>query len=63
MRVAAPDRTITGISVPVSALRTASSCGSGEFSDLVPFGRWCQSVGVELIQLLPVNDTGTNSSP
>ena len=63
MRVAAPDRTITGIAIPVSALRSASSCGSGEFADLAALGRWCRSVGLELIQLLPVNDTGTNSSP
>ncbi len=63
MRVADPDRSITGISVPVSALRTASGCGTGEFADLVPLGRWCRSVGIGLIQLLPVNDTGTNSSP
>lgn len=63
MRVAAPDRPIAGISVPVSALRTASGCGTGEFADLVPLGRWCRSVGLGLIQLLPVNDTGTNSSP
>ena len=63
MRVAALDRSITGIAIPVSALRTTSSCGSGEFADLAVLGRWCRSVGLELIQLLPVNDTGTASSP
>ena len=62
-RLAALDRQLTGISIPVSALRTADGCGAGEFADLVPLGRWCAGVGLDLIQLLPVNDTGTNSSP
>jgi 4-alpha-glucanotransferase len=57
------DRFHTGVSVPVSALRTRESCGVGEFSDLVQFGRWCRGVGLDLVQLLPVNDTGGNSSP
>jgi len=60
---AAVDRPISGISIPVSALRTAASCGTGELPDLAALGGWCRSVGLQLIQLLPVNDTGTNSSP
>ena len=63
MRFAALDRTFSGISIPVSALRTLSSCGTGEFSGLPALGKWCRQVGLDLIQLLPVNDTGTNSSP
>ena len=63
MRFAALDRQLTGISIPVAALRTEHGCGVGEFSDLVPLGRWCRQTGLDLIQLLPVNDTGTNSSP
>src|SRR5208337_2845696 len=63
MRFAPLDRHFTGISVPVAALRTAADCGVGEFSDLVSLGEWCRSVGLDLIQLLPINDTGTNSSP
>ncbi len=63
MRFAPLDRHFTGISVPVAALRTGASCGVGEFADLVPLGTWCRAAGLDLIQLLPVNDTGTNSSP
>ena len=63
MRFAPLDRHFTGISVPVAALRTAADCGVGEFADLVPLGEWCRDAGLDLIQLLPVNDTGTNSSP
>jgi 4-alpha-glucanotransferase len=63
MRFAPLDRQFTGISVPVAALRTDAGCGVGEFADLVPLGTWCRAAGLDLIQLLPVNDTGTNSSP
>src|SRR5271157_3410562 len=63
MRFAPLDRHFTGISVPVAALRTAADCGVGDFSDLVPMGEWCRDVGLDLIQLLPINDTGTSSSP
>jgi 4-alpha-glucanotransferase len=63
MRFAPLDRHFTGISVPVAALRTSAGCGVGEFADLVPLGTWCRGAGLDLIQLLPVNDTGTNSSP
>jgi 4-alpha-glucanotransferase len=63
MRFAPLDRHFTGISVPVAALRSAADCGAGEFADLAPLGEWCRDVGLDLIQLLPINDTGTNSSP
>jgi 4-alpha-glucanotransferase len=35
----------------------------GEFPDLVEFAQWCVRTGLGLIQLLPVNDTGYESSP
>jgi 4-alpha-glucanotransferase len=63
MRFPPLDRYFTGISVPVAALRSGLSCGAGEFADLVPLGRWCVEAGLDFIQLLPVNDTGGNSSP
>jgi 4-alpha-glucanotransferase len=53
----------TGVAVPVSALRSESCCGIGEFLDIPLLGSWCQSAGIDLIQLLPVNDTGSLSSP
>jgi 4-alpha-glucanotransferase len=63
MRSPPLDRPITGVAVPVAALRSAESCGVGEYADLVPLGRWCGRAGIDLVQLLPVNDTGGNSSP
>ena len=63
MRFANLDHYFTGVSVPVAALRTAKSCGVGEFSDLPDLGRLCRQAGLEVIQVLPVNDTGGNASP
>jgi 4-alpha-glucanotransferase len=57
------DHRFTGVAAPVASLRTRQSCGVGEFADLVDLGKWCAGAGLELIQLLPVNDTGGNSSP
>ncbi|MBQ0166522.1 MAG: 4-alpha-glucanotransferase [Treponema sp.] len=53
----------TGTAIPLGALRTKNSCGSGEFPDLIPFADFCKKAGLSVIQLLPVNDTGTESSP
>jgi 4-alpha-glucanotransferase len=54
---------VTGIAIPVGALKSAESSGVGEFLDLIPFAEFCKKAGLDLIQLLPVNDTGTESSP
>ncbi|OQY38021.1 MAG: hypothetical protein B6229_07020 [Spirochaetaceae bacterium 4572_7] len=54
---------ITGVAIPVSSLKSSESCGIGEFLDLKKLGEWCSSVNIDLIQLLPVNDTGFQSSP
>ncbi len=53
----------SGVILPVSALRSEKSLGIGEFSDLPLLGTWCSDVGLRFIQILPVNDTGTESSP
>lgn len=54
---------ITGVAIPVSALKTKNSLGIGEFADLIYLADWCKETGIDLIQLLPVNDTGLQSSP
>jgi 4-alpha-glucanotransferase len=56
------DRLI-GAVVPLGALRGSGSIGVGEFPDLVEFAGLCAKMGVGLVQLLPVNDTGYQSSP
>lgn len=63
MKFGAIDHPLTGVAVPIGALRSRAGCGVGEYPDLATLGAWAAGVGIEVIQLLPVNDTGTNSSP
>ena len=63
MRFGPVDHPMTGVAVPVPALRSRLSCGVGEYPDLAALGAWAAGLGLEVIQLLPVNDTGSNSSP
>jgi 4-alpha-glucanotransferase len=48
---------VAGVCVPVFALRSEHSFGVGDFGDLRLFVDWAASVGMKVIQLLPVNDT------
>lgn len=57
------DRHYCGVAVPVAALRSRHGCGIGEFADLRYLVDWCANTGQSIINLLPVNDTGMNSSP
>lgn len=52
-----------GIDLPLSALRSLKSCGIGEFYDLIPLIDWCSEIGMEVIQLLPLNDSGSDPAP
>ena len=47
----------TGVAVPVFSLRTERGFGTGEFADLPALTDWAQSTGMNLVQILPVNDT------
>lgn len=53
----------TGVAVPLFSLRSNNSVGIGEFLDLIPFANWAKRCGLNVIQILPVNDTGFESSP
>lgn len=52
-----------GFNVPLFSLRSKSSSGIGEFSDLIPLIPWVKELGLNVIQLLPLNDTGPDNSP
>src|ERR1700722_11509423 len=52
-----------GINLPLFALRSNQSCGIGEFPDLIPLISWCKRIGFDIIQLLPINDCGPETSP
>lgn len=53
----------SGVAVPLFSLYSKQSIGIGEYLDLIPFARWAQFCDFNIIQLLPVNDTGAESSP
>jgi 4-alpha-glucanotransferase len=63
MRFAHPGRFLSGIVAPLSSLKTSASPGCGEFPDLEALGDLAESWGFDLVQLLPVNDTGSQASP
>lgn len=46
-----------GVAIPVFALRSENGFGVGEFQDLRPMIDWSLSVGMKLVQILPINDT------
>jgi 4-alpha-glucanotransferase len=46
-----------GVAIPVFSLRSKKSWGVGEFTDMPLLVDWSKSVGLKLIQLLPINDT------
>lgn len=46
-----------GVAVPVFSLRSQKSFGVGEFNDLIAFTDWAKSIGLKMIQILPINET------
>ena len=54
---------LTGVVVPLGALYSEKNPVIGCYTELIPFAQFCKKCGFKLIQLLPVNDTGTQSSP
>ena len=58
-----PDKRIAGILVPLFALRGENDLGIGDLGALREFIDWAAETGFELVQLLPINETGTDNSP
>ncbi|PTM15113.1 MAG: 4-alpha-glucanotransferase [Bacteroidetes bacterium] len=54
---AAPSWKGAGVAMPVFSLRTATSYGCGEFTDIKKLVDWAKLVGMSMVQILPVNDT------
>ena len=52
-----------GFNIPLFSIHSAQSCGIGEYPDLHLLIDWTKSIGMDVIQLLPLNDTGQDSSP
>ena len=52
----------SGVAIPVFSLRSNAGMGIGEFTDLNLLTDWTESVGMNVIQILPVNDTIANKT-
>jgi 4-alpha-glucanotransferase len=63
MKFSHQGRRLCGVAVPLSAIRCDASPGCGEFPDLARAGDLASAWGLDLIQLLPVNDSGFQNSP
>ncbi|MDB5193003.1 MAG: 4-alpha-glucanotransferase [Segetibacter sp.] len=46
-----------GVAIPVFSLRSNESLGVGEFNDLKLLVDWAKTIGLKLVQILPINDT------
>lgn len=59
-----PDNTWkgAGVSIPVFSLRSKNSWGVGEFADIKLLVDWAKKTGLQLIQILPVNDTNATGT-
>lgn len=51
-----------GVAIPVFSLRSKNGLGIGEFTDLRLLTDWTEALGMNIIQVLPVNDTIANKT-
>src|SRR6478752_6143562 len=58
-----PDERIAGVLTPLFALRTEDDLGIGDVAGLRQFIDWARRLGFQLVQLLPINETGGDNSP
>ncbi len=57
------DRPLAGVLAPLFALRAENDHGCGDVGALREFVDWAADHGFRCVQLLPVNETGADSSP
>ncbi len=57
------DRKNAGVLIPVFSIRTEHDLGIGDVAGLREFIEWSAETGLEFVQLLPINETGTDNSP
>ncbi len=58
-----PEKKLAGILAPLSALRGEADLGVGDTAALVEFASWAAKKGFGLVQILPVQETGSDHSP
>ena len=52
-----------GVATPLFSIYSKKSVGVGDLADLILLVDWAKSVGISIIQLLPMNDVGFNFRP
>src|SRR5437667_5142783 len=58
-----PEKKIAGVLAPLFALRGKDDLGIGDVAALREFIDWVAAIGFEVVQLLPINETGADNSP
>src|SRR2546430_12484281 len=58
-----PENKIAGILTPLFALRSEKGLGIGEVATLREFVEWAGEIGFGVLQLLPINEVGSDNSP
>ncbi|MEY2439011.1 MAG: 4-alpha-glucanotransferase [Verrucomicrobiota bacterium] len=58
-----PDQKIAGVLAPLFALRSENDLGIGDLGALRECIDWSSEFGFKLVQLLPINEVGGDSSP
>lgn len=58
-----PEQKIAGILTPLFALRGKEDLGIGDVAALREFVDWAAEHGFQMVQLLPINETGNDHSP
>src|SRR5246500_2306015 len=58
-----PEKKIAGVLAPLFALRGENDLGIGDVGALRELIDWVAGIGFKLVQLLPINETGSDNSP
>lgn len=58
-----PDQRIAGVLAPLFALRGTQDLGVGDTLALREFAEWAASHGLRVLQILPLNEPGSDNSP
>lgn len=52
-----------GVVIPLFSIYSDKSYGIGDFYDLKQIIKWCNQTGLSIVQILPLNDVGSDFSP
>src|SRR5712664_3797477 len=58
-----PEKRIAGVLAPLFGLRSEDDLGIGDVAVLREFIDWAAEIGFKLVQLLPINEMGSDNSP